>query len=62
VSYDNVAPIKKLYSRFRNIVYDVGYTAREMRTGREVMFFSPQLSIPDLVGPVQQIGRIRDAA
>jgi DNA adenine methylase len=62
VSYDNVAAIKKLYSGFRSIVYNVGYTAREMRTGREVMFFSPQLTIPNLVGPVQQIGKIKLAA
>ena len=62
VSYDNVTAIKKLYADFRSVVYNVGYTAREMRTGKEVMFFSPKLSIPDLVGPIQQIGKIREAA
>ncbi len=62
VSYDNVAAIKKLYSGFRMIVYDVGYTARENRMGREVMFFAPKLAIPDLVGPVQQVGKMRKAA
>jgi DNA adenine methylase len=62
VSYDNVVPIKTLYSAFRSVVYNVGYTAREMRTGKEVMFFSPPLETPDLVGPVQQVGKIRDAA
>jgi DNA adenine methylase len=62
VSYDNVAAIRKLYSGYRSIVYNVGYTAREMRTGREVMFFSPSLAIPNLVGPVQQVGRIKRAA
>lgn len=62
VSYDNVAPIKKLYADFRSVVYNVGYTAREMRTGKEVMFFSSKLSVPDLVGPVRQIGKIREAA
>jgi DNA adenine methylase len=62
VSYDNVVPIKKLYAGFRSVVYNVGYTAREMRTGKEVMFFSPKLSVPDLVGPVRQIGKIRDVA
>src|ERR1700682_478813 len=29
VSYDNVTAIKKLYSGFRSVVYNVGYTARE---------------------------------
>lgn len=62
VSYDNVAPIKKLYSKFRSAVYNVGYSARETRTGKEVMFFAPALSIPDLVGPIQQVGKIKQAA
>jgi DNA adenine methylase len=62
VSYDNVRPIKKLYSDFRGVVYNVGYTAREQRTGREVMFFAPGLEVPNLVGPVQQIGRVKEAA
>lgn len=62
VSYDNVAPIKSLYSGFRSIVYNVGYTAREQRIGKEVMFFSPKLEIPMLKGPVRQIGKLREAA
>jgi DNA adenine methylase len=51
-----------LYSGFRSVVYNVGYTARENRTGREVMFFSPKLLIPELVGPIQQVGKITEAA
>lgn len=62
VSYDNVRSIKALYSEFRSVIYNVGYTARDRRIGKEVMFFSPTLETPDLVGPVQQIGKIRDAA
>ena len=62
VSYDNIVAIKKLYSGFRSVVYNVGYTAREQRVGREVMFFSPKLEVPDLIGPVRQIGKIRMAA
>lgn len=62
VSYDNVTPIRKLYSRFDSVVYNVGYSAREARTGREVMFFSPKLKIPRLTGPVQQVGKIKRAA
>ncbi len=54
VSYDNVQPINKLYSGFRKIVYDVGYTARDTRVGREVMFFAPKLEIPALVGPIKR--------
>jgi DNA adenine methylase len=62
VSYDNVAPINDLYRSFRSIVYSVGYSARESRKGREVMFFSPNMEIPDLVGPIRQIGPIKEAA
>ncbi len=62
VSYDNVAEIRDLYKGFRSIVYNVGYTAREQRMGKEVMFFSNALAVPALVGPVQQVGRIRPAA
>ena len=62
VSYDNVAQIKKLYAGFRSIVYDIGYTARETRVGKEVMVFSPKLDIPHLVGPIRQVGKIKEAA
>lgn len=62
VSYDNVAPIKKLYSRFRSVVYNVGYSAREARQGREIMFFAPRLTIPSLIGPIQQVGTTRRRA
>lgn len=62
VSYDNVPAIRKLYADFKSIVYNVGYTARERRIGKEVMFFSPKLTIPELVGPVRQIGKIKAAA
>lgn len=62
VSYDNVAAIKRLYAGFQSMVYDVGYSAREVRTGKEVMFFSTKLMIPPLVGPVRQVGPIKIAA
>jgi DNA adenine methylase len=62
VSYDNVPKIKRFYRNSRSVVYNVGYSARESRIGKEVMFFSPRLTIPDMVGPVQQIGRIKEAA
>jgi DNA adenine methylase len=62
VSYDNVAAIKELYSNFRSITYSVGYSARDQYVGKEVMFFSPKLAIPDLVGPVKQIGKVKMAA
>lgn len=62
VSYDNVQPISDLYSGFRNVIYNVGYTARTSRIGKEVMFFSPKLAIPPLVGPIEQVGGMMEAA
>ena len=62
VSYDNVSEIKKLYSGFRHVVYNVGYSARDSRVGKEVMFFSSKTEIPDLVGPIKQIGKLHEAA
>lgn len=62
VSYDNVAPIKKLYAGFRGIVYNVGYSAREVRIGKEAMFFAPGMIIPEVAGPIKQVGAIQEAA
>lgn len=62
VSYDNVPEIRKLYAGFRCLSYNVRYTARERYEGKEVMFFSDDLSVPNLVGPVQQVGKLRMAA
>jgi DNA adenine methylase len=63
VSYDNVPEIQKLYSGFRSFDYNVGYTARNRYQGKEAMFFSPKFdAIPDLVGPIHQIGKLKKAA
>ncbi len=62
VSYDNVPEIRRLYGDFRRMTYNVRYTARDRYEGKEVMFFSDKLAVPDLVGPVQQIGKLKMAA
>lgn len=62
ISYDNIEAIKALYCGFRSATYSVGYTAREQRVGKEVMFFSDKLQALDLIGPVQQLGKITRAA
>src|ERR1022692_246657 len=36
VSYDNVPQIRKLYQGTRNVVYDIGYSARSASQGSEV--------------------------
>jgi DNA adenine methylase len=62
VSYDNVDPIKALYAQFPSVIYNVGYSARETRVGKEVMFFSPKVTVPALVGPIQQVRGIEEVA
>lgn len=48
VSYDNVAPIKALYSEFETYVYGLKYSAGKYYEGAEAIFFSPGLRIPSL--------------
>lgn len=53
VSYDNVRPIRDLYKGSRQIVYNIGYSARSSTQGSEVMFFGQGLKVPPLIGPIQ---------
>ena len=46
VSYDNVEPIRSLYSEYRQQVFDIRYTARDSRNGTEVMIFGPATKAP----------------
>ena len=48
VSYDDVEPIHKLYKDEKWVQYWVNYSVRGVRRGREVMFFSPGLHVPEL--------------
>lgn len=52
VSYDNVEPIRNMYSGRRRSTYSIGYSARGNRQGSEVMFYCDSLKVPPLVGPV----------
>lgn len=51
VSYDNVPEIRKLYPKFRSLVYDLSYSATERYDGSEVMFFSDELEVPTRGNP-----------
>ena len=44
VSYDNVPPICTLYEGYDSVTYDLSYSVRNGRVGREIMFFSNSLS------------------
>ena len=47
VSYDNVKPIIALYKNIKKRVFDISYSAGKNRSGKEVIFFSDNLKIPN---------------
>jgi DNA adenine methylase len=55
VSYDNVSPIRTLYRKSRGVAYRLPYSARSVRAGAEIMFFSESLYVPQLVGGVRPL-------
>lgn len=52
VAYDNVRATQKLYRNYKKKEYFLSYVAYEQRKGREVMFFSNNLTIPRIRNPV----------
>ena len=52
VSYDATPTILFLYGGYRNIRYNISYSAQERYAGSEVMFFSEKLLIPPVQNPV----------
>jgi len=63
VSYDNVKQVRDLYAGFKMIAYRIGYSAKSSRRGTEVMFFCDGLKeVPELVGPVKEIGERRSSS
>lgn len=48
VSYDNVPQIMDLFDTVKNRDFNISYSAGKNRTGKEIMFFSDNLSIPDI--------------
>lgn len=47
VSYDNVPEIQNLYSIFRKKEYAFKHTAHKSKIGKEILFFSDRLEIPN---------------
>lgn len=47
VSYDNTAEIREMYQLSQGLSYGLNYTAQKRYVGREVMFFSHHLGVPD---------------
>lgn len=57
VSYDDVQEIRDLYAGLPVRAYDIGYSVYERYRGREVMFFSPELTVPGIADPAKLTGR-----
>lgn len=53
VSYDNVPEIQDLYSHYRSIDYSIHYSAQDRYQGAEIMFFSPDLVVPEVSNPAR---------
>lgn len=60
VSYDDVLPIHELYDHEAWLQYTIGYSARAVGRGREAMFFSPSLIVPDVAGSMVELARSDD--
>ncbi len=52
VSYDDVDAIRNLYAFAPQRQYTIGYSARNHIWGREVMFFSKGMAVPELMPPL----------
>lgn len=57
VSYDDVMPIHDLYEDWYWLQYSLNYSARNRLRGREAMFFSDGLVVPDVPKPLVEIDR-----
>jgi DNA adenine methylase len=66
VSYDCADEIMQLYAGFDHLSYDLVYSAGARQEGREVMFFSKRLTLPETVSPsgvsATAVGESRTAA
>jgi DNA adenine methylase len=55
VSYDDTPQIRELYTPLTHMAYEVGYSARDVRRGSEIMFFAPGLRIPAMTGSMREV-------
>ena len=51
VSYDNNPAIVELYEGQQSITYGIGYSAQNRYEGKEIIFFSKDLIVPDVDSP-----------
>jgi len=53
VSYDDVAEIRSLYDGLPLLSYTLSYTAQARTRGNEIVFFAPDVHIPELQGSMR---------
>ena len=58
VSYDDVDAIRSLYAFAPRLQYTIGNSARSRTRGREVMFFSKGMAVPELVPPLREVSAV----
>lgn len=46
VSYDNIAYIRELYSKYSQVYYKLNYSASKTNVGEEVIIYSDNLLMP----------------
>jgi DNA adenine methylase len=46
MSYDNTPPIRRLYGAYRQVFFDLDYSAREWRIGKELLIVPPHVYFP----------------
>lgn len=59
VSYDDVLPIQAMYGGAPALQYTIGYSARNVLRGREAMFFSDGLIVPEVEGSMVELHRAK---
>ncbi len=62
VSYDDVLPIQEMYGGTAALQYTIGYSARNVLRGREAMFFSDGLVVPEVEGSMVELYRVKAGA
>jgi DNA adenine methylase len=53
VSYDSALAVGQLYRSYQSIEYSLSYSAQHRHKGEELMFFSPNLALPDVTSPAK---------
>ena len=53
-----VDAIRRLYQFAPRLQYTIRYSARQRSRGREVMFFSKGMTVPELVRPLREVSGV----